>query len=149
MIKVYFNSVIDWCVISNILRAHPDFHNKPHYDYTLVKIYSQQSIIIQILYIFRLLYDDVHYHLALVIPYNTPLQEPTQNPACDMELWLTQLRPRARGSSMFINMNLIIRGALLASDPSSRVAECLVVNFVDQDMWMQLKAIELITEAEI
>jgi hypothetical protein len=149
MLKVHFNSVIDWRVNSNIIRAHPDFYKKPRYDYALVKVYDQQSIFVQILYIFRLFYDDVDYHLALVTPYDAPLQQSGQNSARDQELRLTRLRPRARGSSMFIDTNVITRGALLVSDPSSRAAERLVVNFVDQDMWMRLKEIELITEAEM
>lgn len=114
-----------------------------------MKIYGQQSIFIQILYIFQLLYDGVHYHLALAIPYDAPLQEPRQNSEHDVELQLTQVRPRARGLSMFIDTNVITHGALLASDLSLRAAECLVVNFVDQDMWMRLKTVELITGAQI
>lgn len=114
-----------------------------------MKIYGQQSLFVQTVYIFRLHYNGVHYHLALVIPYDAPLQQPRQNPECDRELRLTRLCPRARGSSIFIDTNTITRGALLASDPSSKAAERLVVNFVDQDMWMQLKTTELITGAQI
>ena len=48
----------------------------------------------------------------------------------------TQVHPRARSASLFIDANSIIRGALLAKDGLSNKGEYLVVNFIDQDMWV-------------
>lgn len=136
---------------SNIIRANPNFHNQPRYDYALVKVHGQQCMFVQVLYIFRVTYEEVRHHLALVIPFNVPLnqQMPNRNPNRDRELRLTCVCPRPRESSIFINTDTIIRGALLAEDLSSRAAERLVVNFIDQDMWMWLKTVDLITDVDM
>jgi hypothetical protein len=67
----------------------------------------------------------------------------------DRELRLTRVLARHRRESVFIDTNAIIRGALLAEDLSSRGAEHLVVNFIDQDMWMRMQSIDLVTNANI
>ena len=61
----------------------------------------------------------------------------------------TQVHPRARSASLFIDTNSIIRGALLAADGLSREGEYLVVNFIDQDMWMRLQTLKLVYHAKI
>lgn len=85
--------------------------------------------------------------MALVLPFDVPRL--LVNRPRDTDLRLTRLRPRQRASSLFIDTNSIIRGALLAEDPSSQAGEYFVVNFIDQDMWSRLKLIELITHAAI
>lgn len=87
--------------------------------------------------------------MALVIPFDVPTHIRDCHPNRDTELRLTRVRPRPRGSSILIDTDRIIQGGLLAEDPDSPVAECLVVNFIDQDMWMRLKSIELITNANM
>jgi len=95
----------------------------------------------------RITYKDNDYHMALVLPFDIP--RAALNRRRDRELRFTRVHPRARGRSLFIDTNSIIRGALLTKDHSSSEGECLVVNFVDQDMWMRLKTINLITHAQI
>lgn len=152
-VKARFDSVVDWQLNSNIIRANPNFHHKPRYDYALVKAddSGKQCIFVQVLYIFRIIYQGVHYHMALVIPFDVPPHILDHHPNRDTELRLTRVRPRLRGSSILIDTDRIIRGGLLAEDPDSpiTVQERLVVNFIDQDMWMRLKSIELITNANM
>lgn len=85
--------------------------------------------------------------MALVLPFDVP--KLLLDRRRDADLRLTRVRPRPRASSLFIDTNSIIRGALLAEDPSSQAGEYFVVNFVDQDMWARLKSIELVTHAVI
>lgn len=130
---------------SNIIRANPNFHNKPRYDFALVKVHGNQCIIVQVLYILRITFREVKHHMALVLPFDVP--KLLLNRRRDTDLRLTRLRPRPRASSLFIDTNSIIRGALLAEDPASQAGEYFVVDFIDQDMWARLKSIELITHA--
>lgn len=151
-VKIRFDSVVDWHVNSNIIRANANFHYKPRYDYVLVKADTNGQgyyMFAQVLYMFRIICKETDSHMALVIPFDARLRASDQYPNRDKELRLTRVCPRPRGSSMFIETNRIVRGALLAEDPSSPVAERLVVNFIDQDMWMRLKTIKLIPNANM
>ncbi|KAF8968588.1 hypothetical protein BDZ97DRAFT_1902889 [Flammula alnicola] len=100
-VKVAFTSMIDWRLNDNILRANPNFHNRPRYDYTLIKVHAQECIFARILYIF----------------HDRPRDEALQ---------LTRLRARPRASREF-----------------------LVVDVIDQDMWMRMKSIVLVHHAAI
>lgn len=95
----------------------------------------------------RITYKDIDYHMALVLPFDVP--RAAMNRRRDNELRFTRVHPRARAKSLFIDTNSIIRGALLAADGLSQEGEYLVVNFIDQDMWMRLKNIKLINHAQI
>ena len=72
MLKAYFSSVVDWTTNCNILRANPNFHRRPRYDYALVKVHADECIFVQILYMLRITYKDVNYHMALVLPFDVP-----------------------------------------------------------------------------
>lgn len=139
--------MIDWRVNSNIIRAYPLFHNKPRYDFALVKIDEDHCIFVQVLYILQITYTEACHFMALMLPFDLP-RLPIHSKR-DSEMRLTQVCPWPRGSSLFIDTNSIIRGALLAEDPSSPGGEHLVVDFIDKDMWMRLKSTTLITNAVI
>ncbi len=132
---------------TNILRANPDFHRKPRYDYALVKVQGDQCIFVQILYMLRIKYNNEEYHMALVLPFDVP--RAAINRRRDNEMRFTRVHPRARSASLFIDTNSIIRGALLAKDGLSNEGDYLVVNFIDQDMWMRLQTLKLIYHAKI
>lgn len=139
--------MVDWRLESNIIRANPNFHNQPRYDYALVNLGNNEYIFGQILYIFHIVVDKRLHHLALFLPYDKPnLRE---NRPRDKELRITRLYRRPREASVFIKTNTIVRGGLLVEDFASAGPEHLVVNFIDQDMWMRLKSIKLVTNAPI
>ena len=95
----------------------------------------------------RIKYNDKEYHMALVLPFDVP--RAAMNCWWDKEMRFTQVHPRARSASLFIDANSIIRGALLAKDGLSNKGEYLVVNFIDQDMWVWLQTLNLIYHAKI
>jgi len=54
-----------------------------------------------------------------------------------------------RTSTLKGTRNTVIRGGLLAPDLASRGGEFLVVDVIDEDMWMRLKDVEFVTRARI
>ena len=70
--KVHYASVIDWRWKPNIIRANPNFHNKPRYDYALVQVEGNECIFVQVLYIFQVQYLEKIYNLTLVLPFDAP-----------------------------------------------------------------------------
>lgn len=138
--------MVDWSTEYHFIRANPNFHNRPRYDYALVKVGEDNSecIIVHVLYIFRIRVKGEEHHMALVLPFDVPRQISNRNR--DTELRLERIHPRLnRANSIIIDTNTIIRGVLLAEDRSSDRREQHVVSFTDQDIWMRMKTMRLLT----
>jgi hypothetical protein len=148
-IKVHYASVVDWRWKANIIRANPSFHSRPRYDHALVQVTPNDNkcIFIQLIYIFQIQYLAKSFDLALVLPLDN--SRLAVNRSRDEALRLTRLCPRRRSDSIIIDANTIIRGGLVSSDLGSGGGELLINNFIDEDMWMRLKKIDLVTRARL
>jgi hypothetical protein len=146
-VKVHYASVIDWRWKPNIIRANPCFHNHPRYDYVLVQVNGNQCIFAQLLYIFRVRYLENSFDLVLVLPLDAPRL--ADNRGRDQALRLTRVRPRRKVETLIIEANIIVRGGLVAADLASNGGEMLVVDGIDEDMWMRLKSVEFVTRARL
>lgn len=143
--KVHYASVIDWRWKPNIIRANPNFHNHPRYDYALVQVNGNQCIFVQVLYIFQVQYLEKMFDLVLALPLDAPRL--SGNRGRDEALRLTRVRPRRRVETIIIDANIIIRAGLVSADLASNGGEMLVVDAIDEDMWRRLKSVEFITRA--
>ena len=141
--KINYGSVIDWYWKADIARTNPNFHNRPRYDFALLQIDANQCVFIQLLFLFSTEYNGIKYQLALALPLDLPPLE--RNAQRDRELRLCRVRPRRRQASIIVNMEMIVRGALLTEDLSSEGGEKLVVEFIDEDFWLRLKSVDLMT----
>ena len=144
---MYYASVIDWNWKDNIIRANPNFHQHPRYDYALVQVNGNECVFVQVLFIFSTRHLDRNLNLALVLPFDVP--KLPANRSRDDALRLTRLCPRRQTETVVINVDTVIRGGLLAPDLASRGGEFLVVDVIDEDMWMRLKDVEFVTRARI
>jgi len=135
----------------DILRANPNFHGRERYDFALIKVgttTSNDAIFVQILQIFSLNFRGSIISMALAIPLDVNLPCILINRRRDDQLRLTWVRARPRASAVVINTQSIIRGGLLVKDCSSPM-DFLVVEFVDEDMWIRLKTTNLVKNARI
>jgi hypothetical protein len=135
---------VTWQAEQNILRANPLFHKKPRYDYALIHFDNGVCYVAQLLYIFGVTSGETTLHLALVQPMDLVLTN--WNQWRDQDLCFTRLRsrPRTAVGTKIISVNSIIQGCLVIKDFSSRVDdEYLLIPFVDQDMWLRMKGLQL------
>lgn len=132
---------MDWNWNSNIIRANPNFHERPRYDFALVQIDGNECVFVQILFLFSMTHNRKNLNLAIVLPMDAPRMQ--ENRTRDDILRLTRVSPRRRILSVVIDTSTIIRGALLTPDISSQAGEYLVVNTIDEDMWRRLKSVVL------
>jgi hypothetical protein len=108
---------------------------------------DNKCIFVQLIHIFRIQYLQNSFDLALVLPFDQPRL--SENRTRDEALRFTRLCPRRRSDSVIIDANTIIRGGLLMPDLESQGSEVLVNNFIDEDMWMRLKTIELVIRSKL
>jgi hypothetical protein len=79
-LHVSYKSTISWCRMTDILRAHPKFHNHPWYDHILIDAGQGKHFFAQLLYIFGTFVKGKTHHFALVLPYNLPIPCAEQPP---------------------------------------------------------------------
>lgn len=133
----------------NLLRVNPNFHNKEHFDAALIQVDGKQAIFVRLLFIFGIHYEGQLYHIALVLPMDIPCMQ--TNRGRDRKLRIRRVCPRPRALSAFIDVESIIRGALLTKNEGSNAGEYLVNHFIDQDMWLRMlpEHTELVTRTRI
>lgn len=81
--------------------------------------------------------------MALILPLDEPIPMHERR-SDDHNLRLIRLRARSRKHAVFINVESIVRGALLTRDHNSDFDdEFLLVTAIDQDMWWRNKSLIL------
>lgn len=125
--KVFYESSIDWSLQHNILRVNPNFHNRPRNDYVLIQAHVDDYIFAQLLQIFSIQYKDRMHHLALILPMDNPV--PLLNRGRDRDLQFTRVIARPRSSCVLVDVETVVRGALIVRDYS--------------DLWWRMKSIKL------
>lgn len=90
--------------------------------------------------------------MALILPMDQHIPR-SDRVATDRHFRFTRVRSRPRLKSAFIDVESIIRGALLvpSNDGETDVIndEYLVFDVVDQDMWWRMKKVELLTSVRL
>ncbi|KAF9554728.1 hypothetical protein CPC08DRAFT_696425 [Agrocybe pediades] len=141
LLKVFFGSVVNWNLENSKIRAHPHFHSKKRSDFALIQATKDHVIFVQILLLFSIKHGGVTYPLALALPYD--MRRSQGNRRRDSLLSLTRVRPRSSNDTVIINTKTIIRGALLVEDGGSDSNERLVIESIDEDMWLRMKSVQL------
>ena len=148
LLRVNFESTVDWRVTTNLLRVNPKFHGKPRYDCVVIKVDDNSYIFARLLFIFQLKVFEKEYHIALVLPLDIP--PGLKNRQRDIDLRFTSLRARHRSLSVFISVESIVRGSLLAADYESEYPdEYVVVDMVDSDLWLRVKSLSLACRVDL
>lgn len=126
-----------------MLRANPDFFHQPRYDFVLIKVYDDVYLFAQLQYIFGITIEEQTYYMALILPLDEPIPRHERS-SDDTDLRLIRLRARARKRAVFINVESIVRGALLTRDHDSNYDdEFFLITAIDQDMWWRNKSLIL------
>jgi hypothetical protein len=134
--------MIDWRLTTDLLRANPDFHHRPRYDYVIIQTSNTEVIFAQILYIFGVTLNNTEMHVALVLPFDeTPDRQHRER---DKALHFTRVQARHRSKTTFIHVESIVRGAVLVRDfEAEHHDEYIVMDVLDADLWWRMKSVSL------
>ena len=132
-----YESLIDWREHLDYLRCNPSFNGAPRYDFVIIKV-AQGHIIGQLFIVFTCLVEGQTYGIAMVRPFDAPIQ--TQRRARDGDLGLYRLRVKQNVQYEFVLVTSIVRGALVVEDPS-HAGDFLLVDTVDSDMFLRCQSL--------
>lgn len=140
-----------------MLRVNPNFHGRPRYDYVLVQVDPHNYIFAQLLYVFGITikatpqHDETSLHMALILPMDETIPVVEGHRPTDKTLRLTRIRSRHRSDAVFINVESVVRGGLLAPvfEEGVQMDEYLIVDVIDEDMWWRMKSVKLIKKAKL
>ena len=127
---------MDWRQCTNYLRCNPKFFGALRFDCVLIQT-TDKIIFGRLLFIFECTVGDVVLSLTLIHPFDAPTGVHTRK---DKHLNIFHVRARLRAQAEFFSARSIIRGALLVPDGSHNY---LVVDTVDTDMFLRIKALHL------
>jgi len=154
-LKVNYKSSITWREETNFLRTNPSFNKQPRYDYVLIQVDNSQNgqtcICAQLLEVFGITIHGTVYHIALVLPLDEHIPMGEGHHAHDNALRFTRIWARHRSKAVFIMVESIICGALLApaSSEPEQMDEHLVIDVIDEDMWWRMKSVKLVYNVKL
>ena len=139
--KVNYESAVDWRQKTDYLRCNPEFYGHPRYDCVIVHTGGDHYIFARLIFVFRCTIDQKQLSLALVHPFDAPVESLAQRPK-DKDLRLFRVRAQLRTKPEFIPVHSIVRGALLAPD-FDKEGDFFVMDSVDTDMFLRVKRLGL------
>ncbi|KAK0473824.1 hypothetical protein EDD18DRAFT_1368489 [Armillaria luteobubalina] len=104
MVKVNYSSVVDWCFTTNILRCSPNFHNRPRYNFVLLKT-DQGPMFAQLVLVFECVVHGTTYPLMLVRPFGEAVGPITQK---DRDLGFYQVRNKIESDPLIVSIYSVI-----------------------------------------
>ena len=123
-----------WKTATDYLRCSPKFYGQPHYDYVIVQTF-QKPIFGQLVYVFSITIGTTKYPLALIQPFDAPVESLEK----DADLGFFRLKSQPRVKTEIFPVASIIRGALLVRDFDSDDDVYIVLDVIDGDMFLRMK----------
>ncbi|KAJ3555947.1 hypothetical protein NM688_g2296 [Phlebia brevispora] len=136
-LKVKFESKVTWRQEMDYLHCNPCFYGQPRYDGVLIKLDEANVLFGKLVFIFTCQLGEDKHAFALIQPLDMPTGELLQK---DRQLHLYRLHAHARQHSIFIPIEFIIRGALVAEDPLTP-DDFFVMDIVDTDWFLHCRNI--------
>ncbi|KAK0209701.1 hypothetical protein IW262DRAFT_1468686 [Armillaria fumosa] len=105
LLKVNYENVVDWTTSTDYLQCSPNFYNHPQYDYLLIDS-TDNPFFAQLVMVFTCVIGGKEFPLALVHPFNQPVDAATEK--LDKDLGLYRVHAQKRQESMFVSVYMII-----------------------------------------
>jgi hypothetical protein len=137
LLKVGYESVVDWQLHTDYLRCNPVFHGNPRYDFVIVNFLQGRGFA-KLACIFVCRVGGRNYRLALVRPLDKSTRPDASLKKIDKELSIRRWRFRHKTRCEVIPLECIMRGAVLLED-SSHLDDYFVIDTIDADMYLRLK----------
>ncbi|KAH9858046.1 hypothetical protein C2E23DRAFT_719166 [Lenzites betulinus] len=136
LLRVNYESMVDWRQETDILRCSPKFYNAPRYDCASFSA-SPSDFFGRILFMFTCTVGNKVEPMALIQPYERYPGAPSKK---DIDLGLYRLQERPRSKAEFVSLHCVLRGALLVEDFDTKGSDFFVHDLVDADMFLRMKA---------
>ncbi|KAF7371641.1 hypothetical protein MVEN_00019800 [Mycena venus] len=136
LVRIDYQSTVNWKSATDILRCNPKFHGQPRYDSLIFSAQDDPLAMGQLELIFRChLPGRVSLDLAMIRTYCGSSWKPKTRTDCPLREMNT--------GAMFISLEHVVRGALLCPIfGSPREAVYYVIDCIDGDMFLRLNPID-------
>ncbi|KAI6030769.1 hypothetical protein F5J12DRAFT_779833 [Pisolithus orientalis] len=115
-LKVNYKSSVDWKVITDHLRCNPSFYGQPQYDCTLIQLMETDTAFVHLISIFTCDVPGVGSISLTFVQLLTAKVGGTHQ--IDIDLWLICIKAAPCNNPIFIPIQSILHGAVVAPDPS-------------------------------
>lgn len=134
-LEINYESVVDWKLTTDRLRCNESFYGSERHDHIIVQL-VHGHFFAHLLHLFEVTVGKNPHALAYVESY-CRLSGPMRRKDKDLGLYRLQLKAKRYE---IISLESVVRGALLVPD-SDNSGEYLVVDTVDGDMFLRMKAL--------
>ncbi|KAI6008905.1 hypothetical protein F5J12DRAFT_936001 [Pisolithus orientalis] len=118
-LKVNYKSSVDWKVVTDHLQCNLSFYGQPQYDCTLIQLMETDTAFVHLISIFTCNIHGVgSISLAFIQPLTAKVGGTCQ---IDIDLWLICIQAAPCNNPIFIPIQSILCGAVVAPDPSCPV----------------------------
>ena len=135
LIKVGYESVVNWDIKTDYVRCNPKFHGHPRYDFVIVDL-PRGLAFARLACVFVCRIGTRDYRLALIQTLEKSTRQPTK--AVDKELSILRWHIRTRSRCEVVPLDSIVRGAVLLEDKKCS-GDYFVIDTLDGDMFLRLK----------
>ncbi|KAJ7817727.1 hypothetical protein B0H13DRAFT_1662465 [Mycena leptocephala] len=136
VLYVDYQSKVDWKLGRDILRCNPCFHTRPRYDSIIYEGQDDDLAMGQLRLVFRChLPQKITFDLAMIQPYRKSSWAARTRTNCPIREW-------SPGSTIFIALEHVTRGALLCPISGASREVFYVVDCIDEDMFLRVNEID-------
>ncbi|KAJ7863383.1 hypothetical protein B0H13DRAFT_2354219 [Mycena leptocephala] len=136
VLYVDYQSKVDWKLGRDILRCNPCFHTRPRYDSIIYEGQDDDLAMGQLRLVFRChLPQKITFDLAMIQPYRKSSRAARTRTDCPIREW-------SPGSTIFIALEHVTRGALLCPISGASREVFYVVDCIDEDMFLRVNEID-------
>ena len=135
LMKVGYESIINWEIKTDYLRCNSKFHGNPRYDFVIVEL-PRGRVFARLACIFICWIGRCDYRLALIQALDKSTRQNTK--AIDKELSILRWHIRAQNRCEVVPLDSIVRGAVLLEDIKNS-GDYFVIDTLDGDMFLRLK----------
>ena len=136
LIKVEYESMVDWHIKKDYLRCNPKFFGRPQYDFVIVNL-PRGCVFAQLAFIFICRVNGRNYNLALIQSLDKNSRVTTRSVDKKLSIYRWHVRPRSRCE--VISVDCIVRGAVLVAD-TKYAGDYFVIDTLNEDMFPRVKS---------
>ncbi|TFK17382.1 hypothetical protein FA15DRAFT_661485 [Coprinopsis marcescibilis] len=140
LIRAEHESLDDWAIKTDLIRAHKMFHGCRKYDCLVYQVTDTTVSFAHLLSLFMVEYNQRVHYFALIVPFD--LRPSVTNRAKDSDFEIIRVWRRHYSNSIVIHVGSILRAACLVPAWGCEYGDEYLLNmFLDPDFWLCSKGL--------